>query len=50
VTADIIANDQISHAEDYKPLVVGYSNGAAVRLSDVADVTTRCRTSAPPAI
>ena len=24
VTADIIANDQISHAEDYKPLVVGY--------------------------
>jgi multidrug efflux pump len=39
VTADIIANDQISHAEDYKPLVVGYSNGAAVRLSDVAQVT-----------
>jgi len=39
VTADIIANDQISHAEDYKPLVVGYSNGAAVRLSDVANVT-----------
>ena len=25
------------HAEDYKPLVVGYKNGAAVRLSDVAD-------------
>jgi len=39
VTADIIANDQISAAADYKPLVVGYSNGAAVRLSDVADVT-----------
>jgi multidrug efflux pump len=39
VTADIIANDQISHAADYKPLVVGYSNGAAVRLSDVAEVT-----------
>jgi multidrug efflux pump len=38
-TADILANDQISHAEDYKPLVVGYSNGAAVRLSDVAQVT-----------
>ena len=38
VTADIIANDQISHAEDYKPLVVGYHNGAAVRLSDVATV------------
>jgi multidrug efflux pump len=39
VTADIIANDQISHAEDYKPLIVGFSNGAAVRLSDVAQVT-----------
>ncbi len=39
VTADIIANDQISHAADYKPLIVGYKNGLAVRLSDVADVT-----------
>jgi multidrug efflux pump len=39
VTADIVANDQISHAADYKPLVVGYSRGAAVRLSDVAEVT-----------
>ncbi len=39
VTADILANDQISHADDYKPLVVGYNNGAAVRLSDVAQVT-----------
>ncbi len=39
VTADIVANDQISHAEDYKPLVVGYHNGTAVRLSDVATVT-----------
>ncbi len=39
VTADILANDQISHAEDYKPLIVGYKNGAAVRLSDVAEVT-----------
>ena len=38
VTADIVANDQISHAADYKPLIVGYHNGAAVRLSDVADV------------
>ena len=36
VTADILANDQISHADDYKPLIVGYNNGAAVRLSDVA--------------
>jgi multidrug efflux pump len=38
VSADILANDQISHADDYKPLVVGYHNGAAVRLSDVAQV------------
>jgi multidrug efflux pump len=37
-SADILANDQISHAEDYKPIIVGYKNGAAVRLSDVADV------------
>jgi multidrug efflux pump len=39
VTADILANDQISRADDYKPLVVGYKNGAAIRLSDVAQVT-----------
>ena len=38
LTADIITNDQISHADDYKPLVVGYHNGSAVHLSDVADV------------
>ena len=38
ITADIVANDQISHAADYKPLVVGYNNGAAIHLSDVADV------------
>ena len=39
LTADILANDQISHAIDYQPLVVGYNNGAAVRLADVAQVT-----------
>ncbi|MDR3670715.1 MAG: efflux RND transporter permease subunit [Holophaga sp.] len=39
VTADILANDQISHAADYRPLVVGMHLGAAVRLSDVAEVT-----------
>ena len=39
VTADIIANDQISTAADYKPIVIGYSHGGAVRLSDVANVT-----------
>ncbi len=37
-SADILANDQISHAVDYKPIVVGYHHGAAIRLSDVADV------------
>ncbi len=28
-----MANDQISHAADYAPLIIGYNNGAAVRLS-----------------
>jgi multidrug efflux pump len=37
-TADIVANDQISHAEDYKPIIVGYNKGAAIHLSDVANV------------
>ncbi|MGD0860417.1 MAG: efflux RND transporter permease subunit [Terracidiphilus sp.] len=39
VTADIVTNDQINRAADYKPLIIGYKNGAAVRLSDVADVS-----------
>jgi multidrug efflux pump len=38
MTADIITNDQISQADDYKSLIVGYHNGAAIRLSDVAGV------------
>jgi multidrug efflux pump len=38
ISADITANDQISHADDYKPIIVGYNKGTAVRLSDVADV------------
>ncbi len=38
MTADIITNDQITTADEYKPLVIGYNNGAAVHLSDVADV------------
>jgi multidrug efflux pump len=38
-TADIITNDQISHADQFKPLIIGTNNGAAVRLSDVADVS-----------
>jgi multidrug efflux pump len=36
--ADIITNDQISTADQYKPLIVGYHNNTAVHLSDVADV------------
>jgi multidrug efflux pump len=38
VTADIVTNDQLLKAVDYMPLVVGYHNGAAVKLSDVASV------------
>jgi len=38
VSADIIDNDQISHADDFKPVIVGYNHGAAIHLSDVADV------------
>jgi multidrug efflux pump len=37
-TADILTNGQISHAAEYAPLIIGYKNGAAVRLSDVAQV------------
>ena len=37
-TADIITNGQISHAADYRPLIIGMHNGAAVRLSDVAHI------------
>ena len=37
-TADILANDQLLKAADYRPLVVSYHNGAAVRLSDIANV------------
>ena len=37
-TADIATNDQLMKAVNYQPLVVGYHNGAAVKLSDVADV------------
>jgi multidrug efflux pump len=38
VTADILANGQISEADQYKPLIVGYNHGQAVHLSDVAEV------------
>jgi len=31
-------NDQLFHAVDYKPLIVAYRNGSAIRVGDVADV------------
>ncbi|MDE1178711.1 MAG: efflux RND transporter permease subunit [Edaphobacter sp.] len=36
--ADIVVNGQISKAEQYRPIVVGYSKGSAVRLDQVANV------------
>lgn len=35
----IDANDQLTDADSYRSLVVGFANGAPVRLSDVASVT-----------
>jgi multidrug efflux pump len=37
-TADITTNDQLLKAEYYRPLIVGYHNGAAIKLSDIAEV------------
>jgi multidrug efflux pump len=37
-TADVAANDQLLKAEYYRPLIIGYHSGAAIKLSDVADV------------
>ncbi|OZI68907.1 multidrug efflux RND transporter permease subunit [Bordetella genomosp. 1] len=34
----IMASDQLNKAEDYRPLIVAWRDGAAVRLSDVATV------------
>ena len=34
----IYTNDQANHAADYRPLIVAYRNGAAVHLTDVAEV------------
>ncbi|HLX23209.1 MAG TPA: efflux RND transporter permease subunit, partial [Usitatibacter sp.] len=34
----VMANDQAKVAEEYKPIVVAWRNGAAVRLGDVGDV------------
>jgi len=35
---EIQTTDQLQSAEQYRPLILGYHNGAPVRLSDVADV------------
>ncbi|MEO7729864.1 MAG: multidrug efflux RND transporter permease subunit [Kofleriaceae bacterium] len=34
----IATNDQLANAASFKPLIIAYKNGAAVRLSDVANV------------
>jgi len=44
-TADITANDQISTAKDYVPLVVKASDGKVVQLSDVAHVFDSVQTT-----
>ncbi|HWF46402.1 MAG TPA: efflux RND transporter permease subunit [Bryobacteraceae bacterium] len=38
------SNDQLMHAVDYQPLLVGYHNGAAIKLSDVATVSDSVQT------
>jgi multidrug efflux pump len=35
---EVGANDQLFNAIDYKPLLIAYHNGSAVRVSDVGDV------------
>lgn len=35
----VVASDQLSHADEYKNIIVSYSNGAAVRLTDLGEVT-----------
>jgi multidrug efflux pump len=35
---EVGANDQLFHAIDYRPLIVAYRKGSAVRLTDVAEV------------
>ena len=50
-------NDELKKAAEYKPLIIHYNNGAAVRLSDVANITDSVQdvrnagmTNAKPAI
>ncbi len=35
----VVASDQLSKADEYKPLIVRYANGAAVRLGELGAVT-----------
>jgi multidrug efflux pump len=35
---EVGANDQIFKASDYRPLIIAYQNGSAVRISDVGEV------------
>jgi multidrug efflux pump len=37
-TTDLATNDQLLKADAYRPLIVSYQNGAALKLSDVANV------------
>jgi multidrug efflux pump len=37
-TWEVGANDQIFNASDYRPLIITYQNGSAVRVSDVGEV------------
>lgn len=37
-TSEIVVNDQIFKAYQYKPLIIDFKNGSLVRLSDVAEV------------
>ena len=37
-TLEIQCNDQLHKAEEYRPIIVRYQNGAQVRLSDIGDV------------
>nr|WP_159466304.1 multidrug efflux RND transporter permease subunit MdtC [Scandinavium goeteborgense] len=53
----LATNDELKTAEEYKPLIIHYNNGSAVRLSDVAkvsdsvqDVRNAGMTNAKPAI
>ena len=37
-TSNVATNDQLLKADGYRPLIVSYQNGAAVKLADVANV------------